>query len=68
MHDLKEKEIKNVDIVLYGHTHKLNIEKINRCKKDILLINPGEVCGWLYNKSSLVILDLENLLAKPVYF
>jgi len=67
MHDLKEIK-KNVDIVLYGHTHKLNIEKINKFKKDILLINPGETCGWVYNKSSLVILDLKSLLAQPVYF
>ena len=45
---------KNWDILIYGHTHEVSIEKI----KDKVLINPGK--GYIDNSSaSLVILNLE---------
>ena len=52
------------DIIICGHTHEPRIEQ----QKDKLIINPGEVCGWLTTKSSLVILDLDNLKPELVYF
>ena len=51
------------DILVFGHTHKPKIEQAGK-----LLINPGEVCGWLSNKSSLAVLDLESQDAEIVYF
>ncbi len=61
MHELKEV---NSQIVIYGHTHN---PKINR-EGDKIFINPGEVCGWLTGRSSLAILDLDDLKSEIIYF
>lgn len=45
------------DIIVYGHMHEIDIRKLN----NTLIINPGEACGWLYGKATVVILDLESL-------
>jgi len=45
------------DLIVYGHMHEVDIRKIN----NTLVINPGEACGWLYGKATLILLDLENL-------
>lgn len=47
----------NFDIVIYGHTHEVDIRKIN----NTLIINPGEACGWLYGKATVVLLNLDDL-------
>jgi putative phosphoesterase len=52
------------DVVLTGHTHKPEVKK----SKETLLINPGEVCGYLTEKRSLCILDLETLEPEIVVF
>lgn len=52
------------DIIVYGHTHESEIKQ----EQDKLIINPGEVCGWLTTRSSVVILDLINLKPEIVYF
>ncbi len=45
------------DAVIYGHTHKAEIEK----KEDkALMINPGECCGRLTRRRTVAILDLEK--------
>jgi hypothetical protein len=54
----------NADIIVCGHTHNLEIKE----EDGRLIINPGEACGWLTAKSSLVILDLENLNSEAIYF
>ncbi len=46
------------DIVLSGHTHSLSIKKLNN---KVLVINPGEVCGYLTGKATFVIIDTEKL-------
>ncbi len=43
--------------VLYGHTHKRVYERIN----DKILLNPGEVCGYLTGKPSIALLDTSDL-------
>jgi len=45
------------DVVVYGHTHQLDI----RQEGPALVINPGETCGWLTGRPTCVILDLETL-------
>ncbi len=46
----------DIDILLYGHTHKSEIKyKQNNTK---LIVNPGEASGWLFNEPSIAILDL----------
>ncbi len=51
------------DVVIYGHTHKAEIEK----KEDkALMINPGECCERLTRRRTVAILDLEKDEAKIV--
>ncbi len=50
---LAEKEI--YDIVIYGHTHHVDNRKIGKA----LVLNPGEVCGYLTGKSTVMVLDIE---------
>lgn len=45
------------DLVIYGHTHKQDIRRVGKT----LVVNPGEVTDWLTNKSSLVILELDDM-------
>ncbi len=41
------------EFVLYGHTHEIHIEKIGSS----IVVNPGEVCGKLTGRKTIVILD-----------
>ncbi len=50
------------DIVCTGHTHDHNIKKIN----NTLVINPGELCGYLTGKATFVIVDLETMDARLI--
>ena len=46
------------DIVVYGHTHKAEIRQMdNGC----LIVNPGEVCGWLTGKATVAVLDTATM-------
>lgn len=51
---------KSYDVIVYGHTHHLHIDP-----GPPLVVNPGECCGRLGDKSTVVIIDLETLIAKP---
>jgi len=52
----------DVEILLYGHTHRYREERIN----NKLLLNPGEVCGYLTGNPSIAILDTDRLTVKRV--
>jgi uncharacterized protein len=41
------------DAVLHGHTHIV----VNKAKNKTMLVSPGEVCGYLYGKSTIALLD-----------
>lgn len=62
MHEPRELEHfrkENYHLILYGHTHKLDIgEKI---------INPGELSGWLSDLRTFVTIELETLDFKVHY-
>lgn len=45
------------DLVVFGHTHKAVLKKVNKT----LVVNPGELGGWLYGTSSLAVIDLESM-------
>lgn len=45
------------DIVVHGHTHKLETYTIGKT----LVINPGEACGYLTGKSTIIILDTKTM-------
>ncbi len=48
-----EKLANEYDYCLYGHLHKIDIRKTKRG----YIINPGELCGYLTGKRTLVMLD-----------
>lgn len=45
------------DLILYGHTHKLEYRRSGR----MIILNPGEVCGWLTNLPTCALVDLQLL-------
>lgn len=47
---------KEFDLIIYGHSHKEEIRQEN----NTWIINPGETCGWLTGKSTVVIFDLDD--------
>ena len=50
------------DAVVHGHAHTTGVRK----KGKTLVINPGEVCGYLTGKSTLALLDTRMREAKIV--
>jgi putative phosphoesterase len=45
------------DLVVYGHTHEVDVRKVGRT----LIVNPGEACGYLTGKKSFAVLDTERM-------
>ena len=41
------------DVVVYGHTHTAEVYR----KGKTLVVNPGEVCGYLSGKSTIALFD-----------
>lgn len=52
------------DVVVSGHSHEASV----RFEGGILVINPGEACGYLSGKRTLCILDYEKMEAEIVEF
>jgi putative phosphoesterase len=50
------------DVVVHGHTHAPEIRR----KGSTLIINPGEICGYLTGKSTLALLDTSKREARIV--
>jgi len=50
------------DLVIYGHTHEPDI----RTRGNTLIVNPGELSGWLYGKSTIAVADLATLAAELI--
>lgn len=46
------------DMILTGHTHQL---KQTLLDTGVLILNPGEICGYLTGKSTFAIIDTKNL-------
>jgi len=55
-HYIVTENTKNINYVIYGHTHKAKIYKSG----NTLFINPGEVCGYRYGNPSIAILNTDN--------
>ncbi len=51
-----------VDVLVYGHTHRLDIRR----EGNVLIINPGEVGGWLTGKCTIALLDTDTLETRVV--
>jgi len=46
-------ESEGFDVVVHGHTHKVEVYQKGRT----LVVNPGEVCGYLSGKSTIALFD-----------
>ena len=55
---------KNIDLVLFGHTHRYKEE----IKDQILFFNPGESAGFFEGNNALGIINLENMKIKRIFF
>lgn len=51
------------DVIVHGHTHEAEVSRDGRT----LIVNPGEVCGYLSGKSSIALLDTVGKEAKIIY-
>lgn len=59
---LKPADLKDAKLILTGHDHKPAITT----RGDTLLVNPGECCGWLSDRCTVAIVDLEAMSAQIV--
>jgi len=50
-----------VDIIIYGHTHDIDVRQ-----GPPLVINPGETGGWLRDRATVAILNLESLYVEII--
>lgn len=50
-------DIETYDLVVYGHTHEVKTYR----KGPTLVVNPGETCGYLTGKSTIVLFNSETL-------
>jgi len=50
------------DVIVHGHTHKAKTYR----KGKTLVINPGEVCGYVTEKSTIATLNTESFDAKII--
>ena len=50
------------DVIVHGHTHMAKTYR----KEKTLVINPGEVCGYVTGKSTIATLNTETLDAKII--
>ncbi len=49
-------ECRCYDLIIRGHTHRAQIIEGNT-----LVVNPGEVCGYLTGHQTIALIDLENM-------
>jgi len=59
---LKPADVKGADVVITGHTHQV----VNEMQGGQLLLNPGECCGWVNDRCTIAILDLDDLSAEII--
>ena len=48
------------DLVVCGHNHKIAIETFG----STLLVNPGEACGWISGRATMVLLDTRTMITE----
>jgi putative phosphoesterase len=50
------------DVVIHGHTHQAKVSKIGKT----IVINPGELCGYLSNSATIALLDTDTCKTRVV--
>ena len=58
----RSQDMDQADIIISGHTH----EVVNERQNGSLFLNPGECCGWVNDRPTVAMLDLETLEAQIV--
>ncbi len=53
---LKPADLAPADIVISGHDHRAAVSE----RDGKLYLNPGECCGWLYDRCTVALLDLDG--------
>jgi len=56
-------DVASYDVIIHGHTHEAKTYR----KGKTLIINPGEVCGYLSKKPSIAILNTKPLEVKTIH-
>jgi len=56
-------DVESYDVIVHGHTHEAKTYR----KGKTLVINPGEVCGYLSEKPTIALLNTQTLDAKTVH-
>jgi putative phosphoesterase len=51
------------DIILSGHSHSFSNEKL---ENGVLVVNPGELCGYLSGKATFAIIDTKKMESKII--
>ncbi len=46
-----------VDVLVFGHTHRAQVNRDNH----LLIVNPGEACGWVRGISTVALLETSTL-------
>jgi putative phosphoesterase len=54
--DVSERSVLAHSVVVHGHTHLQEM----KTRKNTLIVNPGEACGWMYGAPSGAVLDLDT--------
>ena len=49
------------DLIIYGHTHKVDIRK-----GKVMVVNPGETCGYLSGKATVAVLDTAGMKCEVI--
>ena len=52
----------NAEIIICGHTHQKKVERTDK-----LLVNPGELGGWLTGKCTVAMIDLATTDVEVIY-
>ncbi|MEQ9455099.1 MAG: YfcE family phosphodiesterase [Phycisphaeraceae bacterium] len=63
---LRPEEMMGADVVITGHTHEAGHEVVEVGGQQQLRLNPGECCGWVTDRCTVALLDLETLKADVV--
>ena len=50
------------DLVVFGHSHEVAERRVG----ETLLLNPGEVCGWLTGRATVAVVDLEGMTVEVI--
>ena len=63
---LKPADIAPADVIITGHTHEVVNDTRTLGSATKLFLNPGECCGWLTDRCTVAVLDLDTLKADIV--